>query len=176
VRINDSIKVVPLVFAACVVFSAGGLELRHVARAEEPQLSDRNAWNKKVIEEFRANGGKVGGRFANATLLLLHTTGAKSGRPRINPLAYLADGDRLVVIASKGGAPTNPDWYYNLVANPEVSVEVGTEQFPALATVATEPERTKLYEQMVAVSPGFAAYQQKAAPRIIPVIILTRKS
>ncbi len=175
-RITDSIKVGTLVFAAVVVFAAGGPDLRQVASAEEPQISDINALNKKVIEEFRANGGKVGGRFANATLLLLHTTGAKSGLPRLNPLAYLADGERLVVIASKGGAPNHPDWYYNLVAHPAVRVEVGTEQFEVLATVATEPERTKLYEQMVAVSPGFAAYQQKAAPRIIPVLILTRKS
>ena len=85
-------------------------------------------------------------------------------------------GERLVVLASKAGAPTNPDWYYNLVANPAVSVEVGTEQFQAQATVATEPERSKLFEQMVAVNPGFAEYEQKAAPRIIPVIILTRMS
>ena len=87
----------------------------------------------------------------------------------------MANGERLVVVASKGGAPTNPDWYYNLVANPEVSVEVGTEQFQAQATVATEPERTKLFEQMVAAYPTYAEYQQKAASRIIPVIILTRK-
>ena len=173
-RITDSIKVGTLVFVAFVVFAAGGLELRQVARAEEPQTSDINALNKKVIEEFRANDGKVGGRFANATLLLLHTTGAKSGLPRLNPLAYLADGDRLVVIASKGGAPTHPDWYYNLVAHPAVRVEVGTEQFEVLATVATEPERTKLYEQMVATNPGLAEYEQKAAPRIIPVIVITR--
>jgi deazaflavin-dependent oxidoreductase (nitroreductase family) len=139
-------------------------------------MDDVNEWNKMIIEEFRANEGKVGGMFANSTLLLLHTTGARSGVARINPAAYIADGERLVVVASKNGAPTNPDWYYNLVANPAVSVEVGTEQFQAQATVATEPERTELFEQMVAVNPGFAEYEQKAAPRIIPVIILTRKS
>ena len=133
-------------------------------------------WNKAIIEEFRANGGKVGGYFADVTVLLLHTRGARSQQPRVNPLVYLTDGDRLVIAASKRGAPTNPDWYYNLVANPDVSVEVGIEQFQARATVATEPERTKLFKQMVAANPGFAEYEQKAAPRIIPVIILTRKS
>ncbi len=138
-------------------------------------MSAANEWNRKVIEEFRANEGKVGGMFAKANLLLLHTTGAKSGLPRLAPLAYMADGARLIVIASKGGAPSSPDWYYNLVANPDVRVEVGTEQFQAQATVAQEPERTKLYEQMAAVNPSFATYKQKAAPRIIPVVILTRK-
>ena len=138
-------------------------------------MSAANEWNRKVIEEFRANEGKVGGAFVNANLLLLHTTGAKSGLARLTPLVYLAEGDRLIVIASNGGAPSSPDWYYNLVANPGVRVEVGAEQFAAQATVAAEPERTQLYEQMVAVSPGFAEYQKKAAPRIIPVIVLTRQ-
>ncbi len=142
---------------------------------KDTPVSAANAWNAKVVEEFRANAGKVGGRFANANLLLLHTTGAKSGLPRLAPLAYLADGARLIVIASNGGAPSSPDWYYNLVANADVGVEVGTEQFQAQATVAQEPERTKLYEQMAAVNPSFATYKQKAAPRIIPVVILTRK-
>jgi deazaflavin-dependent oxidoreductase (nitroreductase family) len=130
-------------------------------------------WNKMIIEEFRANGGKVGGRFEGRTLLLLHTNGAKSGQPRINPVAYVKDGDRLVIIASKGGAPTNPDWYYNLVAHPAATVEVGTEQLQVHATVAAEPERTRLYQQMVAMMPGFAEYEQKTT-RKIPVFILTR--
>jgi deazaflavin-dependent oxidoreductase (nitroreductase family) len=130
-------------------------------------------WNKTIIAEFRANGGKVGGRFAGRTLLLLHTIGAKSQQPRINPVAYVKDGDRFVIIASKGGAPTNPDWYYNLVAHPDVTVEVGTEQFQVHATVAAEPERTRLYQQMVSMMPGFAEYEQKTT-RKIPVIILTR--
>ena len=134
-------------------------------------MSDMKERNKAVIEEFRANDGKVGGR---ASLLLLHTTGAKSGLPRINPLVYLADGERYVVVASKGGAPTHPDWYHNLVANPEVSVEVGTEQFQALATVAAEPERTQLYEQRATISPVFTEFQRKTT-RIIPIIILTRR-
>jgi deazaflavin-dependent oxidoreductase (nitroreductase family) len=127
--------------------------------------------NVKVVEEFRANGGKVGG---GSGLLLLHTTGAKTGQPRLTPLAYLTDGDRLVVIASNGGAAKHPAWYHNLVANPKVGVEVGTEQFHATATVAQEPERTTLYDRMAARSPAFAGFQQKAAPRVIPVIVLTR--
>jgi deazaflavin-dependent oxidoreductase (nitroreductase family) len=129
--------------------------------------------NKAVIEEFRANGGKVGGYFENMNLLLLHTTGAKSGLPRLNPTAYILDGDRYVIIASKAGAPTNPSWYYNLVANPEVKVEVGTEEFEALATVTSEPERTELYDKMAALYPGFAEYREKTT-RLIPVITLTR--
>ena len=136
-------------------------------------MGNPNDWNKAIIEEFRANGGKVGGMFAGRTLLLLHTSGAKSGQPRINPVAYVKDGDRLVIIASKGGAPTNPDWYYNLVAHPDVTVEVGTEQLQVHATVAAEPDRTRLYQQMVAMMPGFAEYEQKTT-RKIPVIILTR--
>ncbi|MGB2910749.1 MAG: nitroreductase family deazaflavin-dependent oxidoreductase [Anaerolineales bacterium] len=132
-------------------------------------------WNKKVIEEFRANDGKVGGSFVNMTLLLLHTTGAKSGLRRENPVAYMADGERLVIIASKAGAPTNPAWYYNLVANPEVSVEVGTEQFQALATITQEPERTELFEKMATLYPGFAEYLRKTT-RIIPVVTIKRLS
>lgn len=132
-------------------------------------------WNKKVIEEFRANEGKVGGNFAKMKLLLLHTTGAKSGLERINPLACMADGERFVIIASKGGAPTHPDWYYNIVANPSVSVEVGTEQFEAKATVVKEPERTELYNKMASINPFFEEYRQKAT-RVIPVIVLTRSA
>ena len=138
-------------------------------------MSDTNDWNQKVIEEFRANDGKVGGYFENMNLLLLHTTGAKSGQKRINPVAYTKQDGKLVVIASKGGAPTNPDWYYNIVANPEVSVEVGTEQFQAKATVAEEPERTRLYDNMAEQYPGFEEYRQKT-DREIPVITLTRQS
>jgi deazaflavin-dependent oxidoreductase (nitroreductase family) len=130
-------------------------------------------WNQAIIDEFRANSGKVGGRFAGKTLLLLHTVGAKSGQERINPVAYVTDADRLVIIASKGGAPTNPDWYYNILAHPRVTVEVGTEQFQAQAAVAPEPERTRLYSQMVEMMPGFADYQRNTT-RVIPVITLTR--
>ena len=136
-------------------------------------MNDFNEWNKQIIAEFRANDGKVGGQFAGMTLLLLHTTGAKSGLARINPVACLEDGERLVIIASKAGAPSNPDWYYNLVANPEVGVEYGTEQFQALATVTEEPERTELYARMATLNPGFAEYQ-KQTTRVIPVVNLTR--
>jgi len=135
-------------------------------------MSERNNWNQTVIDEFRANSGKVGGNFAGSTLLILHTTGAKSGKERINPVMYVKDRDRLVIIASKGGAPTNPDWYYNILAHPLVTVEVGTEQFQVQAEIAAEPERTRLYNKMVKVAPGFAEYQKKTT-RIIPVITLT---
>lgn len=137
-------------------------------------MSKQNDWNKKVIEEFRANEGAVGGYFKNISLLLLHTTGAKSGKPRLNPVAYMKDGDRYVIIASKGGAPTNPAWYYNIVANPEVSIEVGTETFRAWAEVIPEPERSELYSKMAAMYPGFAKYERKT-DRIIPVIALSRQ-
>lgn len=136
-------------------------------------MSNQDERNKAIIEEFRANAGKVGGPFAGRTLLLLHTVGAKSGESRINPVAYTTDGDRLVIIASKGGAPTNPDWYYNVVANPLVTVEIGTETFQARAEIPAEPERTRLYDKMVAVMPGFAAYRERTT-RVIPVVILKR--
>ena len=136
-------------------------------------MSDANNWNKAIIDEFRANAGKVGGQFAGATLLLLHTVGAKSGQERITPVVYVKDRDRFMIIASKGGAPTNPDWFHNILANPMVRVEVGTEQFQVRAAVASEPERTHLFNKMVEVMPGFAEYQQKTS-RVIPVITLTR--
>lgn len=132
-------------------------------------------WNKAIIEEFRANKGKVGGQFENSNLLLLHTTGAKSGLERVNPVVYFNDNGRYVVIASKGGADAHPDWYHNLRAHPEVTVEVGTEQFTAIAAVTSEPERTTLYEKVETINPGFTAYKHKTA-RIIPVITLTRKA
>jgi deazaflavin-dependent oxidoreductase (nitroreductase family) len=135
-------------------------------------------WNRRIIEEFRANGGKVGAPFENSTLLLLTTTGAKSGQKRTNPLAYMPDGDRMLIIASKAGAPTNPDWYYNLLAHPEVTVEVGNgtkvETFNAIATVITGEERDRLFARVVERAPGFGEYQAKTT-RIIPVIALTRK-
>jgi deazaflavin-dependent oxidoreductase (nitroreductase family) len=134
-------------------------------------MSNQNERNMVIIQEFRANGGKVGGPFAGKSLLILHTIGAKSGQSHVNPVACIRDGDRLVVIASKGGAPTNPDWYYNILANPLVSVETGTEQFQARASIAVEPERTRLYNKMVEMMPGFAEYQRKTT-RVIPVVIL----
>ncbi len=136
-------------------------------------MDSMNDFNKNLIAEFRANDGKVGGPFEGRPLLLLTTTGAKSGQPRISPLAYSTDGDRLIVMASKGGAPTNPDWYHNLVANPTVTVEVGTERFPARAVVAEGPERERLYALMVGEMPGFAEYQEKTS-RQLPMIVLER--
>ena len=137
-------------------------------------MSDPNDWNKQIIEEFRANDGKVGGHFEQVTLLLLHTTGAKSGLLRLNPLATVKDGDRYIIMASKGGAPDNPDWYYNLVANPQVRVEVGTEKFEALARVTEGSERQTLFEKMSTKYPQFAEYQQNTT-RVIPVITLSRR-
>jgi len=131
--------------------------------------------NQKIIAEFRANDGKVGGFFANNTLLLLHTTGAKSGEERINPLVTFEDDDRLVIIASKGGAPSHPAWYYNILAYPEVGVEYGTEKFQAQATATSEPERTELYEKMENIFATFTEYKEKAG-RVIPVLTLSRLS
>jgi len=134
-------------------------------------MSDREDWNSNIIEEFRANEGKVGGPFDGAPLLLLHTTGAHSGEERINPMMYLADGDRLVVFASKGGAPTNPDWYHNLVANPDLEIEVGTERRKVRARVAEGEEHDLLYAEQARRYPQFAKYQE-GTDRTIPVVIL----
>jgi deazaflavin-dependent oxidoreductase (nitroreductase family) len=135
-------------------------------------MADHNAG---IIEEFRANEGRVGGFFEGATMLLLHTVGAKTGRERVNPLVYLPDGDRYVVIASKGGAPTNPDWYHNLLAHPDVSVEVGTETIPVHAVVVEDDaEHDALYGRQVERRPGFADYL-KMTTRRIPVIALERR-
>lgn len=137
-------------------------------------MSNTQDFNQSVIAEYRANGGKVGGPFANTPLLLLHTVGAKSGQARTNPLAYVTDGDRLMIIASKGGSDSHPDWYYNVLANPIVSVELGKEKFKARATAVTQgPERDRLYAKMVARNPGFADYEKKAK-RKIPAILLER--
>lgn len=138
-------------------------------------MSDQKEWNKRVIAEFRENEGKVGGPFEDMTLLLLHTIGAKSGKPRVNPLATIKYDDKYIVVASKGGAPSNPDWYYNVRANPQVSVEVGTKQFRARAEVTGEPERTRLYDKVAVEYPGFEDYRRKT-DRPIPVIKLSPES
>ncbi len=130
--------------------------------------------NKAIIAEFRANGGNVGGQFKGAPLLLLTTKGAKSGKTRVNPLAYLADSDRHVIIASYAGAPSNPPWYHNLIANPVVEVEVGDARFKARAEVLGEPERSKLYKKMAQAMPVFAEYEKKTR-RTIPVIALIKQ-
>jgi len=128
-------------------------------------------FNKQVIEEFRANGGKVGGYFKEQDVLLLTTTGARSGRPRLVPLVYTKAGEAYVVLASKAGADTHPDWYFNLVANPEVTVEVGTGTFQARARETAEPERTQLYTVHETKMPGFKEYRLHTS-REIPVIVL----
>ena len=134
-------------------------------------MSDVNDWNAKIIEEFRNTGGKVGGQFEGAPLLLLHSTGARSGEERVHPMMYRADGDNLVVFASKAGAPTNPAWFHNLVANPEVSAEVGTETRRLHARVTSGDERERLWSAQKQEYPGFADYEAKT-DREIPVVVL----
>lgn len=134
-----------------------------------------NNWNQKIVDEFRANEGKVGGYFAGKPLLLLHHKGAKSGQERVNPLAYQRlDDDTLAVFASSGGAPTHPDWYYNLVARPEAAVEIGTETIAVKARVATGPERAEIWERQKVSIPSFAEYERKTTRRI-PVVVLERR-
>jgi deazaflavin-dependent oxidoreductase (nitroreductase family) len=130
--------------------------------------------NLPVIEEFRANGGKVGGRGEGGHLLLLGTTGAKSGAKRITPITYLPEDETLYVFASKAGADVHPDWYHNLVANPDVTVEVGTETYDATATPLARTERDRIYAAQSKLAPGFKTYQD-GTERIIPVVALTRK-
>ena len=134
---------------------------------------DWNDFNRRIIEEFRANDGKVGGSFAGVPLVILTTTGAKSGQPREIPLAYTEDGDRLVIIASKGGAPSNPDWYYNLKAYPDITVEVPGDTYQARADEVTGDERDRLYDQMAAKMPNFAEYQRQTE-RKIPLFVIER--
>jgi deazaflavin-dependent oxidoreductase (nitroreductase family) len=129
-------------------------------------------FNAQIIEEFRANEGRVGGMFEGATLLLLHHTGAKSGKCRVNPLGYLEDDGRYVVFASKAGAPTNPDWYHNLRTHPNVTIEVGTNTIEVIASEAAGEERDRLYRRQAERVPRFAEYE-KQTDRVIPVIVLT---
>ena len=137
-------------------------------------MADTKNFNTQIIEEFRAHGGKVGGQFEGAPLLLLRTTGARSGATRVNPMMYLAEGDRLFVFASKGGAPTDPDWYHNLVSHPAASVEIGTDNFPVTATVLVGEERDRIYAEQASRYPGFADYQARTQ-RTIPVVALDRR-
>ena len=130
-----------------------------------------NDWNAKIIEEFRTNEGKVGGDFEGAPLLLLHTTGAKTGRSHVTPLMYLPDEGRYVVFASKGGAPEHPDWFHNVVSNPDVTIEVGTSTMPARAEVISGPARDELYARQVERRPQFGDYERKTS-RTIPVVAL----
>jgi deazaflavin-dependent oxidoreductase (nitroreductase family) len=131
-------------------------------------------FNTQVIEEFRANGGKAGGMFEGMPLVLVHNVGAKSGKEYVTPLVYLADGDDVVIFASKGGAPENPGWYHNLKAEPNVSIEAGDQKHDVLATEATGDERDRLYSAQEAAQPQFAEYATKT-DRKIPVIVLSPK-
>jgi deazaflavin-dependent oxidoreductase (nitroreductase family) len=134
-------------------------------------MTDMNDWNAKVVEEFRANAGKVGGQFEGAPLLLLHSNGAKSGQARVNPIMYLADGDNFAVFASKAGAPTSPDWYHNLVANPRASVEIDDRTVNVVAKIADGDTRERLWTRQKELYPGFAEYEAKTT-REIPVVVL----
>ena len=129
-------------------------------------------YNAKIIEEFRANHGRVGGSFEGAPLLLLRSTGARSGQERVSPMMYLADGDRYLVFASKAGAPDNPDWYHNLKANPDATIEVGDDTVDVRAEELSRAERDEKYAEQAALYPGFADYERKT-DRIIPVLALT---
>lgn len=138
-------------------------------------MADPSDFNQQLIEEYRATDGKVTGVFAGRPLMLLTTTGAKSGQPRTAPLVYTTDGDDLVVIASKGGAPTNPAWYHNLRAQPLVTIELGADRFQAQARVTEGQERERLYANQAEQMPAFADYQRNAT-REIPVVVLKRVS
>jgi deazaflavin-dependent oxidoreductase (nitroreductase family) len=135
------------------------------------EVDEMSDWNREVIEEFRSNGGKVRA-FSRQPLLLLTHTGGKTGTRRTNPLAYFRDGDRFVVVASKGGAPTNPDWYRNLVANPTATIEVGTEELEVTAELARGEERERLWAVITEKNAAFKEYENKTE-RTIPLIILT---
>jgi deazaflavin-dependent oxidoreductase (nitroreductase family) len=138
-------------------------------------VTDMDDFNRGIIEEFRANGGKVGGPFEGAPVLLLGTTGAKSGEPRLTPVMYLEDGDRMVIFASKGGAPTSPGWYHNLLANPSAKVEVGTDAVEVNAVVTSGEERDRLFNRQAELYPQFADYAEKMT-REIPVVALEPKA
>jgi deazaflavin-dependent oxidoreductase (nitroreductase family) len=137
-------------------------------------MSDGDERNRRVIEEFRAAGGSVGGAFAATPLLLLHHTGARSGRERVNPLAYQRLGEAVAVFASKGGAPRHPDWFHNLVANPKASIEIGADHYDVVARVAEGEERERIWAAQKEGFPGFADYERRAGKRRIPVVVLER--
>jgi deazaflavin-dependent oxidoreductase (nitroreductase family) len=141
--------------------------------SEIPDAESMKAFNKSIVDEFRANGGKVGGPFDGATLLLLHTTGAKSGQPRLAPLAYFTVDGKLIIIGSKAGADTNPDWVHNLRVNPRAHIEVGDDAYDVTSRELPKAERDALFDKIVAAAPGFGEYQAKTS-RIIPLFELTR--
>ena len=151
--------------------SLDGMRARNAA--DPVSLEEMLATNRGVIEEFRANGGKVTGMFAEEPLLLLTTTGAKSGQKRTNPLVHTTDGDRVVIIASFGGAPKHPAWFLNIQANPEVTIELPGETFTANAIIPEGEERQRIYDQHAAQMPRFAGYQSMTSRRI-PVVVIPR--
>lgn len=140
---------------------------------EIPDAETMKAFNKRIVDEFRANGGKVGGQFAGASLLLLTTTGAKSGQPRLAPLACLTVDQKLIIIGSKAGADTNPDWVHNLRANPRAHIELGTQSYDVTARELPRDERDAIFPKLVALAPGFGDYQSKTS-RIIPLFELQK--
>lgn len=137
-------------------------------------MTDFNEFNRQVIAEFRAHDGKVGGPFEGATMLILHTTGAKSGLRRETPLVCRPDGDAWAIFASKAGAPDNPDWYYNLVAHPDIAIEYGAETIPVRARVTEGDERSRIWEAQMSEVPQFAEYEA-ATDRTIPVVLLEHR-
>ncbi len=145
----------------------------YLSEREGDRLMAEDDWNRKIIEEFRSNHGKVGGPFEGATLLLLTTEGAKTGNRRTVPLGYMPDGDRVCVFGSNSGGPKNPDWLYNVISHPEVTVELGDEEYPARATVITGEQRDQLFARGVERVPQFGVYQEQTT-RVIPVIALER--
>jgi len=140
---------------------------------EVPDTETMKAFNTSIVDEFRTNGGKVGGPFEGATLLLLTSTGAKSGQPRLAPLAYLTIEGKMIIIGSKAGADTNPDWVHNLRANPRAHVEVGTDAYDVVARELPREERDEMYPKVVELAPGFGDYQSKTS-RVIPLFELQR--
>jgi deazaflavin-dependent oxidoreductase (nitroreductase family) len=138
-------------------------------------MTDMSNFNQTIIDEFRANGGQVGGGFAGAPMVIITTKGAKSGQRRVNPLVSQPQEDgTLYIFGSKGGAPSNPDWYYNIKANPEIEVEYGDDKFTAVANEITGEQRDEIFDRQKELMPGFADYE-KATSRVIPVVALTRK-
>jgi deazaflavin-dependent oxidoreductase (nitroreductase family) len=139
-------------------------------------VADPNDWNAKIIEEFRANSGRVGGDFEGRPMILVHHRGRTSGEERVNPAVYLPVDGGYAVFASKAGAPDHPDWYLNLMANPDTTVEVGADTIEVTARDTSGEERERIWEQQKSVMPGFAEYETKAAPRVIPVVVLEPRS
>ena len=141
--------------------------------SDTPDINQLKGFNANIVDEFRANGGKVGGPFADATLLLLTATGAKSGQPRLAPLAYFTIDGKTIIIGSKAGADTNPDWVHNLRANPQAHIEVGTDAYDVTSRELPRSERDEIFDKVVAVAPGFGEYQSKTS-RIIPLFELSK--